>query len=232
MSQVAATVAFDRDHWSAVAKADMAGKADRFVKLFQTPDAGTEDRLAFAICGIADEPDGILADGPDIGEAGNINRTGRLRIELGGTVTALAEIGPDANGKGVLYGAGAGYAIVLAAGVSGDIVDCVWLTRRRRAGLIEANDLNDALNVDAVLHTLTIGAGADAATMGAGRYIGQTKWYYTTVDGGGSYEVTSTFLTGVTATTKAKTEDVGDYLFVMWTGATWRVILNNGFAMS
>lgn len=232
MSQVAAVKSNDINPFSAVSTADMENKKYRFAKFFQTPPTGAVDRLAFGLCDADDEPDGILDNQPDTGEAGTIDTVGRLRIELGATLSAYAEVGPDANGKAVLYGEGNGYAKLLKGGADGEVVDCVWLGRRRNSGTVEANDASDTLNAWAKLHKITISAGADTATLAAGKYVGQTKRMVCTVDGGGSYAITGAFLTNATATTTATFDTVGDLLDVVWDGSAWFVYLNTGVALS
>lgn len=216
--------------WSAVATADMAGKACRFAK-FQAPPSGAVKLLGFGMCGVGDEPDGVLTNEPRSGDAGTIEGEGQLMIELGGTVAALDEVGPGADGVAIKYPAGQGYLKVLKAGVIGDVVPAVTLRRRRQGGGVEANDLGDVLNKYAYLHKITIGAGADTATIPNGGYVGQPKRLHCTVDGGGSYTITGVFLTNVTAQTTAAFDAVGEYLDMIWDGAAWFILINNGVTM-
>lgn len=230
----AAAVSNDINPYSAVAVADMAGKKDRFVKFFQATPAGSQDRLAFNVCGVTDEPDGLLDDQPRLGDAGCINTIGRLRIELGETLAAFAECGPDSLGRAVAYGAGHGYVKLLKGGAVGEVVDCVWLGRRKQTNKTEANDADDVLGRDSFLHKITISAGADVATLPDGRYDGQRKRLQVTVDGGGTYAVTGKFLTRVTATVLATFNDVDDLLDIVWSAldTKWFVLLNTSVVLS
>ena len=216
--------------WSAVSTADMEGKACRFAK-FQAAPAGAVKLIGFSLCGVGDEPDGVLTNEPISGNPGTIEAEGQLPIELGGTVAAFDEVGPGADGVAIKYPAGQGYMKVLKAGVIGDVVSAVFLRRRRQGGGVQANVTLDVLDKYAYLHKITIGAGADTATVPNGAYVGQHKWFQCTVDGGGSFTITGVFLTNVTAQTTAAFDAVGEYLHAVWDGAAWFVLLNNGVTM-
>lgn len=231
MAQVQAVVVNDILPFSAIAVATVADGADRFVK-FQASPAGSSNRLGVAVAGVADEPDGIGAEAPVAGETQRVNTVGRLRIELGGTVSAFDEVGPDALGRAIAYPAGTGYAKVLAAGVVSNVVDCIWLDRRRMNLPVEANDDADVLGTYAYLHKVTISAGADTATLGAGRYVGQKKIIQAVVAGGGTYAIAGAFLTSATATTSATFNAVGDRLVLMWDGAAWFVLENTSVTLA
>lgn len=232
MSQVAPVKTNDINPFSAVSTADMATKKYRFAKFFQTPPAGAQDRLAFGICDADDEPDGILWNGPDTGQPGTIDTVGRLYIELGASLSAFDEVGPDANGKAVLYGEGHGYAKILKAGADGEVVDCVWLNRRRQSGTVEANDTGDTFNAWADLHNITTGAGADTGTLPSGKYVGQKKTITVTTQGAGTYALSGLFTSGGTNTTTATFNAAGDLLHLMWNGSRWAVILNTSVTLS
>lgn len=231
MSQVQASMEKE-SHISAVATVDCEGKKYRFVTFFQATPTGAQDRLAFKISDADDVPDGILNNQPKIKDAGDIVSENRIIVELGGTVSAFDEVGPDANGKAVTYGEGHGYVKVLKGGEDGDLVDGIWLDRRPNAGKVEANDLGDTLDRDAVLHKISISAGADTATLPNGRYVGQPKRLHCTVDGGGSYAVSGTFKTNATAQATATFDTVGDALDVIWDGSAWFILNNSGVVMA
>lgn len=232
MSQVAPVKSNDINPFSAVATADMNGKKFRFAKFFQAPPAGAQDRLAFGICDADDEPDGILANAPASGDPGTIDTVGRLYIELGADLVAYDEIGPDANGKAVKYGEGHGYAKILKGGADGEVVDCVWLNRRRKSGTVEANDNGDTLDAWADMHRITISAGADTATLPNGKYVGQRKEFKVVADGGGSFALGGLFTDGGTNSTVATFDGVTDKLCLFWDGARWDVLYNAGVVLT
>lgn len=231
MSQVQPVVSPPILMHTAIATADMLLKADRFAKWVAAP-AGSQELLGFALCGVADEPDGFLFNQPASGKPGTILTEGRRRIELGGTVAAFDEIGPGADGVAVKYPAGTGYAKVLRAGTTGKVVDCIWIGRRRGNGGLEANDAGDTLGKYAFLHKVTIGsAGAEAATLPNGAYVGQEKIIEATVVGSGTWVLTGVFMTGVTAQTTATYNAVGDKLRIVWDGTSWFVYSNTSVTM-
>lgn len=217
---------------SAVATASMAGKAYRYAKLV-APPAGAVKLLGFSMCGVGDEPDGVLMNEPAAGSAGTIEAEGQMPLELGGAVTAFDEVGPGADGVAIKYPDGQGYHRVLKTGVTGDVVSAIALRRRRQGGGVEANDAGDTLNKYAFLHKVTIGsAGAEAATLPSGAYVGQEKIIQATVVGSGTWVLTGAFLTNVTATTTATFNAVGDRLRLVWDGAAWFVLENTSVTLA
>lgn len=226
MTQPAAVTRHNIGPWSAVSTANMAALAHRFAKFVAAP-AGAEDRLGFALCGVADEPDGISYEGPASGQPGRIETIGRLEIELGGTVAAFDEVGPDSVGRGVVYPPGTGFMKVLKAGGTGNTVDGVWLGRRLQgagfATFVDAGTLSRHTRYD----TAAIPAGAAIATLPSGKYAGQPKTIRFTTDAGGSFRVDGAYLDlDGTARTTATAQDAGDILDVVWTGAAWQLLRN------
>jgi hypothetical protein len=99
-----------------VAGADLTGNQFRFVK------AGPSEGLAIAIAAALDRPIAVQQDLPRLGEAGDFPAFGMVELIAGGAVTYGTEIGPDAQGRAIVAGAGAcicGYALT-AASAAGD----------------------------------------------------------------------------------------------------------------
>lgn len=212
------------------AGADLSATPNRFVTM-------TSGKLALASAGGA--VIGVLTNKPAAdGRPGAVEDSGLQLVEAGGDVAVDDYVKSDSVGRCVTA-SGADVANGLAKGkcrIGASLGALAEIYLFPSAVVVHAGGIetvvSGVISVSKALTLLTI-TGATALSLAAGLYDGQEKEIIcTATDNTGT--ITGAFITGVTATTSAAFNAVGDYLRLRWdaTAAKWRVLTNTSVTLS
>jgi len=113
---------------SFTAAADLSAKQFHFVEI-------TDDNTVNVCNAATDVPIGVLTNKPESGEAAAVAAIGKTKVKAGGTITAGARVGPNANGEAVAKTADADQApgIALTDAASGELVEVLLTIGVQRA---------------------------------------------------------------------------------------------------